>query len=81
MNERHKGGKCVSRRCVRGDYRPTIMSSTSDAFLWMRRQMSMVKMVDEELKMEVSDDTSADIITASIKPRRPSGISSSTKVG
>jgi hypothetical protein len=33
--------------------------------------MSMVKMVDEELKMDVSEDMSAASITASIIPRSP----------
>ena len=36
-----------------------------------RRQMSIVKMVVAELKMEVCDDISAAIITANIKPRAP----------
>jgi hypothetical protein len=33
--------------------------------------MSIVKMVELELKMEVSEDMSAAIITASIIPERP----------
>ena len=44
------------------------MSSTSLASLRISRQMSSVKMVEEELKMEVSDDMRAAIITASIMP-------------
>ena len=40
--------------------------------------MSMVKMVEEELKMEVREDMSAASITASIMPRAPTGISSVT---
>ena len=46
-------------------------SSMSEAFLRMRVQMSMVKMVELELKMEVSELMRAANITASIKPVRP----------
>jgi hypothetical protein len=46
-------------------------SSMSEAFLRMRVQMSMVKMVELELKMDVSELMSAANITASIKPVRP----------
>jgi len=38
------------------------------AFRRMRRQTSMVNMVEEELKTDVSDEMSADIITARIRP-------------
>lgn len=47
----------------------------SVAVLRIRVQISMVKMVAVELKMEVSDETRADIITAIINPFRPVGIS------
>ena len=42
------------------------------AFLLKRVQMSMVKMVELELKMDVRELISAAIITASIRPRAPS---------
>ena len=57
------------------------MSSASEAFLLILLQMSMVKMVELLLKMEVREEMRADIITASIRPRRPSGISRRTRVG
>ena len=40
--------------------------------------MSMVKMVEEELKIEVKDDIRAASITANIIPLAPVGISSVT---
>ena len=43
--------------------------------------MSMVKSVDDELKMEEREDIKAATITANIRPLRPSGISFSTNVG
>ena len=54
-------------------YRPTSSSSRSPAWGRTRLQMSMVKSVLLLLKMEVSDDMSAAIITATISPRRPVG--------
>lgn len=54
-------------------YRPTSSSSRSPAPGRNRLQMSMVKSVLLLLKMEVSDDMSAAIITAIISPRRPAG--------
>lgn len=51
--------------------RPTISSSTSVACLRILVQMSMVKMVEEELKMEVREDMRAANITASISPDSP----------
>ena len=50
------------------------MSSTSDAFFLMSFQMSIVKMVDAELKIDVREDISAASITASIRPRMPKNI-------
>ena len=50
------------------------MSSTSDAFFLMSFQMSIVKMVDAELKIEVREDISAASITASMRPRMPINI-------
>ena len=47
------------------------MSSISVAFVRMSVQMSIVKMVELELKMEVNEDIKADIITASMRPRAP----------
>lgn len=52
-------------------YLPTIISSRSDAFFLMSFQISIVKIVDAELKMEVNEDIKAANITANIKPRRP----------
>ena len=54
-------------------YLPTMSSSVSDAFLLKRRQMSMVKMVDAELKMDVRELIRAASITASIIPFSPGG--------
>ena len=52
-------------------YLPTTSSSISVAFLRILLQMSMVKMVELELKMDVREDISAAIITAIMIPRRP----------
>lgn len=51
--------------------RPTISNSMSVACLRILVQMSMEKMVAEELKMEVREDMRAASITASISPERP----------
>jgi len=50
---------------------PTIISSSSDDFFRMWVQISMANIVADELNIDVSDDISADIITASIIPRAP----------
>ena len=50
---------------------PTTMSSKSEAFLLINFQMSMVKIVDAELKMLVKLDIRAASITANIKPLAP----------
>lgn len=50
---------------------PTIMSSHSDAWDLKLFHRSMVKMVLELLKMDVSEDIRAAIITAIIRPRSP----------
>ena len=50
---------------------PTMSSSVSEGFLLNLIQISMVKMVEEELKMEVREDISAAIITANIRPLAP----------
>jgi len=47
---------------------PTIISSISLAFFRILLQMSIVKIVELELKMDVKDDMRAEIITASIRP-------------
>lgn len=52
-------------------YLPTIMSSHSEAARRKYLHKSMVNRVLELLKMEVSDDMRAAIITAIIRPRRP----------
>ena len=57
------------------------MSSISLAFFLNCLQISMVKIVELLLKMDVSDDIKADIITASMRPRAPSGMSSMTSSG
>ena len=49
-------------------YLPTIISSISLAFFLICLQMSMVKIVELLLNMEVREDMRADIITANIKP-------------
>ena len=59
---------------------PTISSSVSDGLLLNLVQTSKVKMVEEELKIEVREDMRAAIMTASIKPFKPEGISSSTSL-
>lgn len=53
---------------------PTIMSSHSEASDLKLFHRSKVKMVLELLKIEVSDDMRAAIITAIIRPRRPGNI-------
>lgn len=55
----------------RATYLPTSSSSFSEALGRCFFQMSMVKSVELLLKMEVSDDMSAAIITAIMSPRRP----------
>ena len=52
-------------------YLPTISNSISDGFLRMRVQISMVKMVDEELKIDVNELMKAANITDSIRPVKP----------
>ncbi len=52
-------------------HRPTTISSKSEAFLRISFQMSMVKMVEAELKMEVREDMRAANITANIIPLKP----------
>ena len=50
---------------------PTMRSSVSEGLALTLVQMSIVKMVEDELKIEVRDDIRAAIITASIRPRAP----------
>ena len=52
-------------------YLPTMTSSIGDGFFLMSFQMSMVKMVEDELKMEVREDIRAANMTESIMPRKP----------
>jgi len=52
-------------------YRPTTRSSLSVALGRSRRQMSIVKIVELELKIEVREDINAAIITANIIPDSP----------
>ena len=42
--------------------------------------MSMVKMVEDELKIDVNEDIKAESITANIKPRSPTGNNSLTNM-
>lgn len=51
-------------------YLPTIISSISVALLLTLLQISMVNIVELLLKIDVSDDIKADIITASSRPIR-----------
>lgn len=51
--------------------RPTISSSTSVACLRILVHMSIEKMVEDELKMEVREDMRAASITANISPVNP----------
>ena len=53
---------------------PTISSSLSVGFPLNLVQMSIVKIVDAELKTEVREDMRAAIITANIRPRAPVNI-------
>jgi len=50
---------------------PMTMSSKSEAFFLKSFQISMVKMVEAELKMDVNEDMRAANITANIRPRTP----------
>ena len=50
---------------------PTMRSSVSEGLALTLVQMSIVKMVEDELKIEVREDIRAAIITASIRPRAP----------
>lgn len=56
--------------------RPTSINSTSVEFFLIRFHISMVKMTEQELNTEVSEDISAAIITATIIPLKPTGITS-----
>lgn len=56
---------------MRTKARPTISNSTSVAFFLILVQMSIEKIVEEELKIEVREDMRAASITASISPERP----------
>ena len=54
-------------------HRPTMTFSVSEALLRKFDQMSMVNIVEAELKIDVSEDMRAAIITASIAPAIPTG--------
>lgn len=68
-----RGSHSPALPVAQAPYRPTSSSSRSPARGRSRFQMSMVKSVLLLLKMEVSDDMRAAIITAIISPRRPGG--------
>ena len=55
----------------KGTYLPTISSSISDGFFRIRVQISIVKMVDDELKIEVKELIKAASMTDNIKPVKP----------
>ena len=52
---------------------PAKSNSFSEALGRIYLYMSMVKIVDEELKIDVKDDIKAANITANIRPRTPTG--------
>jgi len=58
---------------------PTKSFSRSDAVVRNLVQISMVKIVEAELKTEVKEDMMAAIITAKIKPFNPVGSKSRTR--
>ena len=54
------------------DYLPTRSNSLADGFVDRKRdQISIVNMVDAELKIDVNEEIRAANITASIIPRKP----------
>ena len=55
-------------------YLPTMSSSVSPALVRILLQISIVNIVELLLKMEVKDDMSAAIMTASMRPLAPVGI-------
>ena len=59
---------------------PTRSNSVSEGFLLNLVQTSIVKIVEEELNIEVKEDMRAAIITANMRPFKPGGISSSTSL-
>ena len=73
--------RCINYADMNGGYLLTIIISMSPAFLRIRIQISMVNIVLLLLNMEVSEDMSADIMTASMSPRAPVGMSRITRVG
>ncbi len=54
---------------------PTIMSSFSSDFGLKNLQISNVKRVEEELKIDVKDDIKAASTAANIRPRKPTKLS------
>lgn len=71
----------VKARRYRRFYLPTISSSRCEARERKRCHISIVNMVDEELNIDVNEDIRAAIMQASIRPRKPLGISSITMRG
>ena len=61
--------------------RPTTISSQSFDCGLIRFQISIVNIALLELNIDVSEDISAAIITASIRPLAPAGIRSITSLG
>ncbi len=57
------------------------MSSISLAFFLIRFQISIVNMTEHELNTEVSEDIRAAIMTATINPLKPLGITSIINLG
>ncbi len=52
-------------------YLPTMSNSISEGFFRIRVQISIVKMVEEELKIEVKELIKAANMTDSIRPVKP----------
>lgn len=67
------GGATFSPRIIQivVQYLPTMSSSMSEGFFRIRVQISIVKMVDEELKIEVNELIRAANMTDSISPVKP----------
>ena len=53
---------------------PTTSNSVSDGFRRIRVQISIVKMVEDELKIDVREDIRAAIMTANISPLAPENV-------
>ena len=61
----------LTRTNIKMDNFPTISSSVSDGFVLTLGHKSMVKIMDEELNIDVREERKAAIRTAIINPRAP----------